>query len=193
MRYIFQLRRGWKYDSDPETGLPRDDWAKYTEEKPEEAIPLAGELVLEYDNGIPRLKIGNGKDTFSELPYMSVDSFILPKPTTISLYGGEKTDDNPNGWSKEYDDDGNLIGYMQVVNVTNYNITPNSKVDIQPDPKQLAIFHEKDVAFTAVTETIDGETTVTVHAVGTMPQQDYENIQVTVTEVALNAEVDADE
>ena len=189
MRYKFQLRRGWKYDEDPETGEPRDDWAKLEEEKPDEAIPGPGELVLEYDNGIPRLKIGNGKDTFSELPYMSVDSFILPKPTTISLYGGEKTEEKTNGWTNEYDDDGNLIGYTQVVSVTNYNITPNSKVDIQPSPKQLAIFHEKDVAFTAITETIDGVTTVTVHAIGTMPQQDYENIQVTVTEVVLSAEV----
>lgn len=178
-RYIVQLRRGEKI-TNPDGTIVKDDWAKYTEEKPSEAIPRPGELVLEYDNGIPRLKIGNGKDPFSVLPYMSVDSFILPTPTTITLLGGEEN------WIKEYDDNNNLIGYVQTVNVNNYIITPNSKIDLQPSPEMLAIFHEKDVAFTAVTETIDGITTVTVHAVGQMPQNTYENIQVTITEVVTN-------
>jgi hypothetical protein len=111
---------------------------------------------------------------------MSVDSFILPTPTTITLFGGA------DHWKEEYGDDDNLIGYTQVVEVNNYTITPNSKVDIQPSPNMLAIFHEKDVTFTAVTETVDGITTVTVHAVGQMPQSTYENIQVTVTEVTTN-------
>lgn len=178
-KYIFQLRRGWKWDSDPMTEEPRDDWATY-ETKEDHIKPLEGELVLEYDNGIPRLKIGDGIREFSALPYMSVDSFILPKPTTITLYGGV------DYWEEEYDAEGQLIGYTQVVDVTNYKITPTSKVDIQPSPEQLAIFHAKDVAFTAVTETIEGQTTVTVHAVGVMPQQTYENIQVTVTEVVID-------
>jgi hypothetical protein len=180
-KYIFQLRRGWKWDKDPDTGHPRDDWAIY-DGKPdgERMDPLAGELVVEYDNGVPRLKIGDGQHKFGELPYMSVDSFILPTPTTITLLGGEEH------WKEEYDRDGKLIGYTQVVEVSNYVITPNSKVDIQPSPEMLAVFHEKDVAFTAVTETVDGVPTVTVHAVGQMPQNPYENIQVTVTEVVAN-------
>lgn len=183
-KYISQLRRGWKgIDKNGNTtyadGTPVDDWAKY-EEDPNHTKPLEGELVIEYDNGIPRLKIGNGIDKFSALPYMSIDSFILPKPATITLLGGS------DNWYEEYDDEGNFIGYTQVVNVTDYAITPNSKVDIQPSPEQLAIFHEKDVTFTAVTETIDGVTTVTVHAVGQMPQNTYENIQVTITEVNTN-------
>ena len=183
-KYISQLRRGWKgVDKNGNTtyadGTLIDDWAKY-ESDPNHTKPLEGELVLEYDNGIPRLKIGDGVHEFSELPYMSVDSFILPTPTTITLLGGA------DNWSEEYDDDGNFIGYMQVVNVNNYTITPNSKVDIQPTPAMLAVFHEKDVTFTAVTETIDDITTVTVHAVGQMPQNTYENIQVTITEVNAN-------
>lgn len=178
-KYVFQLRRGWKWDKDPETGNPRDDWADY--EKSEDYMrPLEGELVLEYDNGVPRLKIGDGEHDFSALPYMSVDSFVLPTPTTITLLGGA------DHWDEEYDDADNLIGYTQVVKVSNYTITPNSKVDIQPSPEMLAVFHEKDVTFTAVTETIDGVTTVTVHAVGQMPQNTYENIQVTITEVVAN-------
>ena len=97
-KYVFQLRRGWKWDSDPATGQPRDDWAKY-EAKADHMKPLEGELVLEYDNGIPRLKIGDGVREFSALPYMSVDSFILPTPTTITLLGGA------DHWDEEYDED----------------------------------------------------------------------------------------
>lgn len=176
VKYIFQLRRGTKEIGADGTVI-RDDWATYTREKPKEAIPRKGELVLEYDNGIPRLKIGDGIHPFAELKYISVDSFILPTSTTITLFGGA------DHWAEEYDDDDNLIGYTQVVEVNNYTITPNSKVDIQPSPAMLSVFHEKDVTFTAVTDTIDDVTTVTVHAVGQMPQNTYENIQVTVTEV----------
>ena len=178
-KYIVQLRRGIK-ETQPDGTVTRDDWATYTEEKPDESIPRAGELVLEYDNGIPRLKIGNGTDPFEKLPYMSVDSFILPTPTTITLFGGA------DHWDEEYDELGSLIGYTQNVDVSNYTITPNSKVDIQLSPEMLAAFHGKDVTFTAITDTVDGVTTVTVHAVGQMPQNTYKNIQVTVTEVTTN-------
>ena len=181
-KYIFQLRRGWK-ETDVNGKIIRDDWGDYEASKdtnPNYLQPYEGELVLEYDNGIPRLKIGDGKHPFSELPYMSVDSFILPTRTTITLYGG------PDYWNPEYDEYNNLIGYTQEVRVTNYVITPYSKVDIQPNPDMLAVFHEKDVTFTAVTETIDGVTKVTVHVVGQMPQDTYSDIQVTVTEVVGN-------
>ena len=177
-KYIFQLRRGWK-ETDSDGNVTRNDWETY-ENTEDHLMPQAGELVLEYDNGVPRLKIGDGIHEFSALPYMSVDSFILPTPTTIDLLGGA------DHWDEEYDESGNLIGYTQVVEVSNYTITPNSKVDIQPSPDMLAVFHEKDVTFTAVTETIDGVTTVTIHAVGQMPLNTYENVQVTVTEVATN-------
>lgn len=177
-KYIVKLRRGWK-TSDANGNVTRDDWGTY-ENTAGHLMPQPGELVVEYDNGIPRLKIGDGEHEFSALPYMSVDSFILPTPTTIDLLGGA------DHWDEEYDEDGNLIGYIQVVQVSNYVITPNSKVDIQPSPEMLSVFHEKDVTFTAVTETVDGVTTVTVHAVGEMPQNTYENIQVTITEVATN-------
>ena len=171
-RYISQLRRGWKWDKDPETGEPRDDWARYTEEKGEDAIPLAGELVLEYDNGVPRLKIGDGKTPFSGLPYMSVDSFILPTRAFVTL--------NPKKWEPVLDDDNNPIAnrYYQPVTVQNAPITSNSKVDLQPSPEQLAIFHEKDLTFTAINRGGD----VRVCVVGQQPTQEYV-IQVTVTEV----------
>lgn len=161
-KYVFQLRRGWKDDI---TG--RDDWAKY-EAQANHIIPLEGELVLEYDNGIPRLKIGDGVHEFSALPYMSVDSFILPKPVTVTLYADR--------WNQASSD-----RYSQVVTVANATITPNSKVDLQPSSEQLSIFHEKDLAFVAENE--DG--VVSVFCVGQIPTNDY-IIQATVTEVIID-------
>ena len=166
-KYIFQLRRGWKWDSDPTTKEPRDDWAA-SEAQENHMKPLEGELVLEYDNGVPRLKIGDGVREFSELPYMSVDSFILPTPVSVTLHA--------DAWEQADDD-----RYYQIVTVTNANITPNSKVDLQPSSEQLSIFHEKDLAF--VTENEDG--VVSVFCVGQVPTNDY-TIQATVTEVTTN-------
>lgn len=166
-KYVFQLRRGWKWDSDPQTGLPRNDWEEY-EARVDHLKPLEGELVLEYDNGIPRLKIGDGVNEFSALPYMSIDSFVLPKPITVTLYADK--------WEQATDD-----RYYQVVTVDNATVTPTSKIDLQPDSEQLSVFHEKDLAF--VTENEDG--VVSVFCVGQVPQNDY-TIQATVTEVILD-------
>ena len=173
-RYVFRLRRGWKYDKDPQTGLPRDDWAEYDQLPDTNRVdPLEGELVLEYDNGVPRLKIGTGKHKFGELPYMSVDSFILPTPASITLFA--------DAWQPVLDGDGEPIAnrYYQPVTVNNAVITPNSKVDLQPSPEQLAIFARKDITFT----TINAGGNVRVCIVGEKPTQEYV-IQATVTEVA---------
>ena len=160
-KYICKLRRGDK-DS---TG--RDDWAEY-EAKPDHIKPLYGELVIEYDNGIPRLKIGDGVHEFSELPYISVDSFLLPKTASVYL-DAEK-------WVQDADE-----RYCQVVTVQNAVITANSKVDLTPSAEQLDIFHEKDLAFVAENE--DG--VVSVFCVGQMPANSYK-IDATVTEVICN-------
>ena len=175
-KYIFQLRRGWKVDA---TG--RDDWATY-EAMDGHVKPLEGEIVLEYDNGIPRLKIGNGVDEFSVLPYMSVDSFLLPKPISVTLYADK--------WEQVVDIDGADVvdTYSQVVTVTNAVITPNSKVDLQPDANQLCKLYDWGVALT--TENIDG--IITVYAVGDRPSESLP-IQATVTEVLLDTEVVLDE
>ena len=173
-KYIFQLRRGQKI-TDADGNTTRDDWAEY-EAKENHIKPLEGELVLEYDNGVPRLKIGDGINEFSALPYMSVDSFILPTPASITIY--------PDKWEQTRDDDGNLIEnrYYQYVTVDNAVITPNSKIDLQPKPEDLVIFHEKDITFTAV----NSGGNVRVCVIGQKPTQEY-TIQVTVTEVAENA------
>lgn len=68
--------------------------------------------------------------------------------------------------------------YSQVVSLE--GITEYSKVDLLPSVEQLAIFHNKDVAF--VTENEDG--VVTVYAIGDKPTQDY-TIQVGITEVKV--------
>lgn len=73
---------------------------------------------------------------------------------------------------------GNASPYSQVVEVE--GVTENSQVDLTPSVEQLAIFHEKDLAF--VTENYGG--VVTVYAVGQKPENDY-TIQVTITEVAV--------
>lgn len=66
--------------------------------------------------------------------------------------------------------------YSQVVEID--GVTENSQVDLTPSVEQLAIFHNKDLAF--VTENVDG--VVTVYALGDKPTNDY-TIQVTITEV----------
>ena len=68
--------------------------------------------------------------------------------------------------------------YSQVVSI--YGVTEYSKVDLLPSVEQLAIFHNKDVAF--VTENEDG--VVTVYAIGDKPTQDY-TMQVSITEVLV--------
>lgn len=169
-KYICQLRRGWKDDA---TG--RDDWAAY-EAQAVHIKPIKGELVIEYDNGIPRLKIGDGVHEFSELPYMSVDSFILPKPVSVTLYADK--------WEQVVDIDGADVvdTYSQVVTVDNAVITANSKVDLNPNPTQLLDFYDAGVTLT----TENNEGTVRVYVVGDILEKSYQ-IQATVTEVVVDA------
>ena len=71
---------------------------------------------------------------------------------------------------------GTASPYSQVVQIS--GVTENSQVDLTPSVEQLAIFHDKDLAF--VTENEDG--VVTVYALGDKPTNDY-TMQVTLTEV----------
>ena len=68
--------------------------------------------------------------------------------------------------------------HSQVVTIG--GTTQYSKVDLLPSVEQLAIFHNKDVAF--MTENEDG--VITVFAVGDKPAHDY-TMQVSITEVAV--------
>lgn len=161
-KFIVQLRRGTK-----------EQWEEYEKNNPKESKPLEGEIVVEYDGNIPRLKIGDGIRPYSQLPYMSVDSFIAPTPTTITLYGGDAWQ-SVEGFERRYTQD--------ITSQLTGKITEYSKVDLQPTPEQLYSFQIKDVTFTTVNE--DGN--VRVCAIGEKPLNDYEDIQVTITEVAIN-------
>ena len=59
-------------------------------------------------------------------------------------------------------------------------VTMNSQVDLKPSAEQLAIFHNKDLAF--MTENEYG--VVTVYAIGVKPTQDY-TMQASITEVVV--------
>lgn len=166
-KHIVQLRRGNK-ETDLNGNVIHDDWGEY-EMQENHIKPLAGELVLEYDNGIPRLKIGDGIREFSALPYMSVDSFILPKPVSITIFADK--------WIQAADE-----RWYQIVTVQNATVTSHSKVDLQPSAEQLEIFHEKGLAFVAENE----NGVVSVFCIGQIPVNDY-TIQATITEVNLDA------
>ena len=94
--------------------------------------------------------------------------YLMPKPISVTIYADK--------WVQDADD-----RWYQVVTVDNAVITERSKVDLQPSPEQLTIFHTKDLAF--VTENEDG--VVSVFCVGQVPTNDY-TIQATTTEVAIN-------
>lgn len=68
--------------------------------------------------------------------------------------------------------------HSQVVSID--GVTKYSKVDLLPSVEQLAIFHNKDVAF--VTENENG--VVTVYAIGDKPALDY-TMQASITEVEV--------
>ena len=165
--HISRLRRGIKDDA---KGI--DDWAEY-ESQIDHIKPFDGEIVIQDDNGVPRLKIGDGKKEFSELPYMSIDSFILPKQAFVEL---------STNWIEE-NKDGKIRYYQEVV-VNNATVTSNSKVDLQPTAEQLYTFHQKDLAFVA--ENNGG--VIRIYCVGLIPQNEY-IISATITEVVTDDNV----
>ena len=73
---------------------------------------------------------------------------------------------------------GEASPYSQVVSIA--GVTRNSQVDLTPSVEQLAVFHDKDLAFVAENE--DG--VVTVYAIGDKPTKDY-TMQVTIKEVSV--------
>lgn len=184
-KHIFCLRRGIRYvDENGATllnsdGTPvKDDWGTYTARE-KHVNPCDGELVVEFEYNpatgkkTPRFKLGHDDNIFANLDYISPDSFILPTPTSVTLL--------PDEWKPVLDDvSGEPIvnRYYQSVTVSNAVITPNSKVDLQPNPNQLLAFHAKDITFT----TINRGGSIRVCVIGQKPTQTY-TIQTTVTEV----------
>lgn len=99
----------------------------------------------------------------------AVSAYLVDNPVTSRV---EEITLTAAGWV------GTESPYSQVVTIP--GVTENSQVDLKPSAEQLAIFHDKDLAF--VTENEDG--VVTVYAIGQKPENDY-TIQVTITEVEV--------
>ena len=76
-----------------------------------------------------------------------------------------------NAWKADGD------AYSQIVEIP--GVTVCTKVDLQPTPEQLAVFHHKVLGFVAKN---DGGV-VTVYAIGDKPTQDY-TMQASITEVS---------
>jgi hypothetical protein len=193
-KYIFQLRRGTRYvDENGATllnpdGTPvRDDWATYTAQE-NHLNPLDGELVVEFEYNpttgkkTPRFKLGYDDNIFANLEYISPDSFILPKPISVTL--------PVDKWVQVVDENNNLVvdTYSQVVTVTNAIITEHSRVDLQPTLEQLAEFYDLGIALT----TENNNKIVTVYSVGVKPVKDY-TIPATITEIIMEDEVSGNE
>ena len=119
------------------------------------------------------------KDGLYEVDSNNNVTRIAVMQSFVNILGGT------DNWTPEnvVDADGNIVGvrYGQVVSVSNANITPNSKVDLQISSEQMAIFYEKDLAFVAENE--GGE--ITVYCIGQIPQSDYK-LQATVTEIVVS-------
>lgn len=73
---------------------------------------------------------------------------------------------------------GDSSPYSQVVTIS--GVTAYTQVDLTPSVEQLAVFHDKDIAFVAENE--DG--VVTVYLIGVKPSNDY-TMQVTLKEVIV--------
>lgn len=68
--------------------------------------------------------------------------------------------------------------WSQVVEIP--GVTANTQIDLTPSAEQLAIFHNKDIAFVAGNK--DG--VVTVYAIGQKPTNNY-TMQITMKEVTV--------
>ena len=143
-KFIVQHRRG-----DTEQWLATD------------IIPKDGELIIEHTmDDTYKLKIGDGKNTFASLPYVTSG---CTKAVTLLA----------SDWI------GDASPYSQVVNLD--CVTACSRIDLQPTPSQLASLRDNETSLVTENE----NKVVTVFAIGEKPIEDY-TIQVTITEVVLD-------
>ena len=134
-----------------------------------DTVILDGEIVIERSSdGYTRLKVGNGENTYAELPYINIPgSAIITKKTSIEL--------PVSNWV------GDTAPYSQVVDIG--DITNNSNVDLRPSVKQLSLLQEEKISLVAFNE----NGTITVYAIGGKPSEDFTvdsefgSVQVTIT------------
>lgn len=133
----------------------------------ESYIELRGSLSIPdaiHGKSAYEIAVAHGFDGTEEEWLASLKAVSKPIYTTVTLLA--------SAWQGAEDP------YSQVVSIE--GVTAHSKVDLQPSVTQLAIFHDKDLAF--VTENEDG--VVTVYAIGDRPTNDY-TMQATITEVVV--------
>lgn len=162
-KYIVQHRRG-----------TATQWADKST-----IIPKEGELVIEIDeaNSLHKLKIGDGKHTYSELAYLQAGDEIVtqvltqakPRIITVTLT------DNWNEITKGK--------YGQDIELD--DITTHSRLDLQPDVDMIEEFKQLGLVF--VTENNGG--VITVYSVGNMPLKSY-TMQATIVEAEVVADCD---
>lgn len=104
-------------------------------------VPLEGEIVIELDkdNHLHKLKIGDGETSYSDLAYLmagdEIVSQVLPRIVTVQLNVGDWKEPNSN-----------ISGYYQTK--TFDNITPTSRLDLQPSLEQIDDFQRLGIIFT---------------------------------------------
>ena len=113
-----------------------------------------------------------------------IAEYVADTKTYVDRYGGSGGSSGAGGSSVTIGVatllaekwEGDADPYKQVVTIE--GVTKRSMVTLNPSVEQLAIFHDKDLAF--VTENDNG--IVTVYAIGDKPENDY-TVQVSITEV----------
>lgn len=112
-----------------------------------------------------------------DVEYVIQNPSIEERLNTLENANNKKTVGSVTLLSANWIDDDNKYKQENVV-IEGVDITPYSKVNLQPSAEQLTIFHDKDLEF--VTENEDGN--VTIYVLGDKPANDY-IMQVTVEEV----------
>ena len=144
------------------------------------------QLILQDENGyiwkstVKKLTILKSIDAVDDIPekedFITEAQRLLDELSNMATAGKctiGRVDLLADSW------DGTQSPYSQVVVID--GVTENSKIDLNPSVEQLAVFHQKDIAFVAENE--DG--VVTVYCIGQKPTADY-TMQITITEVVAN-------
>lgn len=173
---IYAISKEW-YDK----GL--DAWKAHLNEVPLEVVytrvnpietPLSAEELAWYKaayTNYHNTTVINSSDAEMEFKYNAdteiwINNLVKTtspiKSTTVTLSASKWVD--------------TTYGYSQVVTMN--GITPNSKVDLQPSPDQLADLTENNISLT----TSNDNGVVTIHAIGSHPSSDM-TVQVQITEV----------
>lgn len=139
-------------------------------------IPQEGELVIEIDevNNLHKLKIGDGVHAYSDLKYLQAGdeliTQVLPRVITLELAADK--------WQPV---EGKVGHFSQALAIL--DITPKSRLDLQPSVDMLAEFTALNLIF--VTE--NKNCVITVYSIGNKPSKTYK-MQATIVETEVVVE-----